>query len=177
MSYIDFAEVKKNHPVEKVAERLGIELKKNGNSYRANCPACNSEDKRNLAITPSKGAWYCFEAQEGGDCIKLVQHVNGLDAKAAALWIAGDTATQPKKAATQEPKERRGFTALDYLEADHPAVEAVGFTAEDASRLGAGFAPRGVMRGTVAVPIRDTSGKLLGYIGLTDATLPSTWHW
>jgi DNA primase len=61
---------------------------------------------------------------------------------------------------------------LSYLEADHPAVEAVGFDLEVAKSLGVGYAGKGIMRGTVAIPIRDEHGQLLGYIGVQEARLP-----
>src|SRR5207302_3432444 len=57
------------------------------------------------------------------------------------------------------------------VEHDHPAVEAVGFDPETAERLGIGFAAKGMMRGTVAIPIRTTEGVLVGYIGITEARL------
>jgi hypothetical protein len=65
-----------------------------------------------------------------------------------------------------------GLQPLAYLEADHPAVEAAGFNPEEAQAIGIGFAGRGMMRGTVAVPIRDEHGTLLGYIGVTEARCP-----
>ena len=61
---------------------------------------------------------------------------------------------------------------LSYLQADHEAVVAVGFDVEVAKALGIGYSPKGLMRGTVAVPVRDEHGQLMGYIGITEATLP-----
>jgi len=45
-------------------------------------------------------------------------------------------------------------------------VEAAGFNPDECKVLGIGYAAKGLMRGTVAVPIRDESGTLLGYIEL-----------
>jgi hypothetical protein len=61
---------------------------------------------------------------------------------------------------------------LEYLEAENPAVVAAGFDPEEAAKLGIGYAGKGIMRGTVAVPIRDETGTLLGYIGVTEARCP-----
>src|ERR1019366_207860 len=69
-----------------------------------------------------------------------------------------------------------GFQALDYLQNDHPAVEAVGFDQETAKALGIGYAPKGLMRGLVAVPVRLEDGTLAGYIGITEAKLPPKFH-
>ena len=56
------------------------------------------------------------------------------------------------------------------------AVEAVGIDAETAKALGIGFAPRGIMAGLVAVLIRLEDGTLAGYIGITEAKLPKSFH-
>jgi hypothetical protein len=73
-------------------------------------------------------------------------------------------------------KERAGFAPLDYLEPSHEAVEAVGFDPIVAEALGIGYAPKGMLRGTVAVPVRLPDGSLAGYIGITEAKLPTKWH-
>ena len=49
-------------------------------------------------------------------------------------------------------------------------------SSEDAERLGWGYAPRGVLRGKVAIPIRTDDGTLCGYVGVTEVALPPKWH-
>ena len=66
-----------------------------------------------------------------------------------------------------------GLEPLSYLEPEHDAVIAIGFDTDVAQSLGIGYAPRGIMRGTVAVPVRDVHGVLRGYIGIEGATLPA----
>lgn len=176
---IDFQEVKAAHPITEVADRLGLTLKKDGAALRGKCPS-GAEGERKFVITPAKGAWYSFAAQKGGDCISLVAFVKGIGLKDAAAWIIGDNEPEKKKpkAAEGEPaaKPSEGFKPLDYLQYDHEAVIAVGFDPDVAMKLGIGYAPRGVMRGTIAIPVRDSNGKLCGYVGVTDAKLPSNWH-
>ena len=183
MAYHDFQELKSQYSISRVAELLGLETKKSGNQLRCPDPTAEDSSERALAITPAKDVWYSFHHQKGGDQLQLIAHVKGISVKAAADWLVGDTETTPKKANKEERQASRGadqpsqgFRELDYLVHDHPAVDAVGFVPEDAQRIGAGYAPRGVLRGTVAVPIRSPDGKLLGYIGVCEATLPSTWH-
>lgn len=121
--------------------------------------------------------FFCFAAQQGGDLIQLAAHIRKCDAKDAALWLDG---TNGSSARNQAPSEKeRGpevLAPLSYLEHDHVAVEALGFTAEDAKALGIGYAGKGILRGTVAVPVRLEDGKLAGYIGITEAKLPPRWH-
>jgi DNA primase len=44
-------------------------------------------------------------------------------------------------------------------------VQALGVSAETAEFFGAGYAPKGIMRGRLAIPIHDRDGKLLAYCG------------
>lgn len=172
MAFYDFEQIKADNPIETVVERLSLNLKKKGNQLRGPCPVCGGGD-RNLAVTPEKGAFYCFGGKTGGDVIQLVAHIQGTDVKTAAAYLSG---TVPEEKPDKKPASEGGFKELDYLQHDHEAVVAVGFDPEDAKRIGVGYSPRGVMRGHVAVPVRDTTGRLLGYLGITEALLPGSWR-
>lgn len=176
-TFIDFEAVKADNPIDQVAERLGLSLKKAGSQLRGPCPS-GEGGERGLVITPAKGVWYSFGLQQGGDVLALVELVNGCSTKEAAHFLAGET-VPPERRDKRQSKEsgaERGFHPLDYLEADHAAVEALGIEPDDAEALGIGYAPRGVLRGTVAVPIRLDDGTLSGYIGITEAKLPPKWE-
>jgi DNA primase len=171
MSYLDFAAIKAANPIEAVAERLGLALKKRGEQLRGPCPVCQSGGDRALVVTPSKAAFYCFAGRAGGDAISLVAHLHGLPPKEAAHWISGEAA--PAGAARTEtvPNERKGhgerrlLQPLTYLEAEHPSLKALGLAAETLQRIGAGYAPKGILRGRLAIPIHDRDGALVAYAG------------
>lgn len=173
--FLNFEEIKASHPIDTVAERLGLHLNKSGASLRGKCPVCESSGDRNLAITPTKGVYYCFSDGKGGDVIALVSHIKGIGAKEAAAWIVGSPQSAKEKKGQSSSED--GFKPLDYLVHDHEAVLALGFEADDAERLGIGYAPRGILRGKVAIPVRLASGKLAGYVGVTDCQLPPSWKW
>lgn len=182
MPMLDFQQIKLDFPIMGVAERLGLELKKNGAAYRCACPSGDGNE-RGFVITPAKGAWYSFPAQKGGDVISLVSFVNRVSAKDAAAWILGDTTEPEKKKKRDQPVQKEGvekpsdgFQPLPYLVPDHEAIVAIGFPTDFAAELGIGYSPRGVMRGCIAVPVRDSNGKLRGYIGVTECRLPTSWH-
>lgn len=175
--YLDFAKIKEEHRIEDVARRLGLELTERNDQLRGKCPSGKGGD-RALVITPKKQVWYSFGKQEGGDVIALVQLAKELPAKAAAEWIVGDAPEERAENAPKPAQEARGgFKALAYLEPSHEAVEALGFDQATAEALGIGYAPRGVLRGTVAVPVRNADGTIAGYIGLTEVEkLPPRWE-
>ena len=182
MPFVDFAALKERVSIEDAAGMLGLTLTKSGAQFRSPCPICRTGGPRALVITPAKNLFFCFAAQSGGDQIQLVAHMKACKLPEAAEFL-GRTSTVPssvpgtvptvsKSQATAAPEQKAGLNPLDYLDASHAAVEAAGFDPEEAAKLGIGYAPKGIMRGTVAVPIRDESGVLLGYIGVTEARCP-----
>jgi DNA primase len=181
MPMLDFAQIKQEHSIVSVAERLNLALKKDGATLRGECPSGAPGDRK-FVITPAKNIWYSFAAQKGGDVIALVAFVKGISQREAAAWIVGDTEpekkkpepTRTEKVEAGQPSE--GFQPLPYLVPDHEMVIAVGFDPDFAATHGIGYAPRGVMRGYVAIPVRDSKGKLLGYCGVHEAKLPTSWH-
>ena len=184
--FIDFAALKDQVSFADTIELLKLRLTFAGNQWRGPCPVCNSGGDRALVVTAGKG-FFCFALKKGGDQIALTAHILELSAKDAAQELArragivqegtsNTTSTRSRQARTVPESEGAGdskLSPLSYLEHDHDAVHAVGFDPEVAKELGIGYAPRGLMRGTVAVPIRDERGTLLGYIGIEEARLPS----
>jgi DNA primase len=175
MSFLNFEEIKAANPISEVVERLSLNLNKAGSSFRGKCPTCESSGDRNLVVTPEKGVFFCFTWGKGGDQIQLVSHVKGIGAKEAASWLSG--AERSKEKATKGEPPSEGFKPLEYLIHDHEAVVALGFEPGDAERLGIGYAPRGMLKGKVAIPVRLANGKLAGYVGATELHLPPKWSW
>jgi len=133
-------------------------------------------------ITPAKSAFYCFGGKTGGDVIALAAHIRDCSVKDAARFLAGEGNSTSSKNSTSSrngtsspgtvPEERRkgnegspALKPLTYLEPGHPKVVALGLTAETCEAFGAGYAPKGIMRGRLAIPIRDWSGELVAYSG------------
>lgn len=179
-SFIDFAALKEAVSIEQAVSFLGLTMKKSGDQMRSACPICKSGGDRALAVNIAKQSYYCFPQQKGGDVIALVAHVRSVSQRDAAQLLAEyvgfgrEKPTQKKPDSSPQPHGKEGLKELDYLEPEHPAVEAVGFDAETAKALGIGYAGKGIMRGTVAVPVRLPCGTLAGYIGITEAKLPSS---
>jgi DNA primase len=170
--FIDFQQLKETVKIEAVFPLLGLALKQYGEQWRGPCPACQSGGDRALVVTPAKAAFYCFAARHGGDVIAFVAHIKSLAMKEAAQLIAQDSgsqpgskvlASQPTLALTVPQKEKAGFNPLTYLLASHPLVQCLGVSAETAAHFGAGFAPRGILRGRLAIPIHDRHGTLIAY--------------
>jgi DNA primase len=147
---------------------------------RAPCPACGNGGPRAIVITPAKNLFHCFPSKAGGDQIALVSHVKGVSQKdAAALMLSQPspgTVQNRTSNSTSTVQVQDKFPPLDYLEADHITVEALGLSQETAEALGIGYAPKGMMKGYVAIPIRLPTGELTGYIGITEGKVPKEFH-
>lgn len=181
--FLDFEAIKAQNKIEDVASQLKLVMKPSNNQLRGACPACRAEDLRTLAITPGVQKFYCFSAQKGGDVIGLVAHILDTPMKQAAEWLCGTSTssvlTSTVRSSTQpesENGEGKTLAPLSYLQPDHEAVSAVGFDTEVAKALGIGYSPKGLMRGTVAIPVRDEHGVLKGYLGITEARLPPSFQ-
>jgi DNA primase len=174
MSYaVDFTELKQRVSIERAAEMLGLKLTKSGGQLRGPCPICKAGGDRAFVITPARGLYYCFGGcGKGGDAITMAANVRSWSLREAAEFLSGKSGASP--AATRadssrndspQPKPENGLRPLDYLQAAHESVQALGVSPETAAHFGAGFAPKGIMRGRFAIPIHDSAGGLLAYCG------------
>ncbi|HEV7514510.1 MAG TPA: CHC2 zinc finger domain-containing protein [Candidatus Acidoferrum sp.] len=177
--FIDFAQLKEQVSIAQCVQMLDLRMKGN-DQLRSACPQCRAGGERSLAVNVSKSSYYCFSEGKGGDQIALVAHIRGVSQREAALEMAEHfRVATPKQEETPKPQPTTagGMKPLDYLEHSHDAVQVLGFDAEIAEALGIGYASKGLMRGTIAVPIRLEDGTLVGYIGLTEIEkMPSKWQ-
>lgn len=178
---VDFTEVKAQYPIDKVVQLLGLEVTKQRNGQlRGCCPIHGGSDARGFVITPSRGLWYCFKGCGGGDQLALISKLRKCSVQQACEWLAGGTSTAIEEhssgTSSRTPPESDSFEELGYLEPEHDAVVAAGLDIKIAKLIGAGYAPRGTMRGQVLVPIRLRDGSLIGYIGTNEITQPPRWR-
>jgi DNA primase len=79
---MDLIQAVKEIPILKVAELLGIEVKRN----KAMCFK-GHDSKPSLSFTPAKNLFYCFGCAVGGSNIELVKQVKGVNNKDAIFWL------------------------------------------------------------------------------------------
>ncbi len=172
MASVDFDHIRKTVSVVDVLPWLDIELKAKNGELRGPCPLHGGE--RPFVVNPGLNVWSCWvpscrleKATAGGGVIELAAKVKKLPFRAAAIEIQN----QFLVARPAAPEGLHKVAA--YLEPGHEAVKALGISEEDAVRLGIGYAPKGVFRGRVLLPIRTIEGKLIGYAGYTDQLQPA----
>jgi hypothetical protein len=193
--YLDFQAIKRSYSMEEIMALTGLAFKKDGKSFRCSCPV-HKGGPRSLVVSPAEkddkgdtGVFFCHAANVGGDRVALLAHVR--DAKPYGIFkelaesrpAETPKAPPPAPATVPEEKEKEargtGLPPLPYLESDHDAVRAMGFRPDIAKALGIGFAPRGLHKQRLAVPLRLADGRLAGYLSIpatTSVQLPPKWH-
>jgi hypothetical protein len=73
--------------IEDEVARRGIKLVGRGECVGP-CPVCGGRDR--FSINVKKQVWNCRGCAKGGDVVDLVQHLDGVDFKAAVVTLAGD---------------------------------------------------------------------------------------
>jgi hypothetical protein len=173
---IDYAQLKKRITFEQVLGMLGTHVvRRTETQLVARCPICKSNT---LKITPSKGLCNCFKQPTGscaahGDIIGLVAAVKGYTGSKAVIMrqaaenIVGHfgsgkqtRATVPNSSPQRSPEKAAEPKPLSYL-VHSEEVEGLGLSEETCSAFGAGYAPRGLMVGRLAIVLRDRQGRYI----------------
>jgi DNA primase len=134
-----------------------VELKRSGSDYRGPCPF-HGGTHRNFAVIPKKGMFHCFVCHASGDVFTFFMKRLGMDYPTAVREVARRTGiTIPERGpAGPDPREPL-FSAVaaahDWFARtlhEHPEAEPARsyltsreLSAEQATELGLGFAPRG----------------------------------
>lgn len=161
---VNFSEVKQITTIDRVASWLGLKSRNN----RMDCP--HSSTPRAIAINPtyqnkdgSLGNFRCFACNAHGDLIQLAAHINKVPVKQAAVEIMSHFhGYKPaEKGLTTTALQR----VIDELVYEHPEVQAIGLSPENAKRLVIGWRKGGTKSKMVLIPIRDETGEIVDFIG------------
>ena len=200
--FVPFEEVEELADIEQLASMLNLKLRPSKTQLRGVCPV-HGGDERTLCISPgvrsrrgSLGVFFCQQDQSGGDRIGLVAHCMELGQQDAAFFIqsqfgTGTVGTSTENSTVTVSKTRATPPAAKKLEpAAAPArfdpdafaqklvfsdeVKALGFSEDDAARLGVGFHPS---RKMVYLPLRNADGSISGFVGYQDGALKLPPRW
>lgn len=113
------ARLKDANPVEQVAERLGVKLRRSGRSFVGACPICGGNPKTNgrFEVNTQTDSWVCAVCPDGGDAIRLVMKACGLDFRGAVDWLGGADEGAEDTAPVAEARGRRAHEAGAAIDA------------------------------------------------------------
>ncbi len=131
------------------------------------------------------------DGKAGGNQLDFVARREGISVRDAALLLdahfGSGSSSPPRAPSTTTPasgtspgrqqeaapprtdSDEPGNKPLDIkleLKGDHPhLVETRGLKPETVAHFGIGYATRGIMKGTIAIPVHDEDGELVAYAG------------
>jgi hypothetical protein len=104
--------------IRKVAETLGLKVRKNGNATYAPCPFCEGRDEPNphhfQLGGEKKHLAYCHKCQQGVDAVGLVKLVRGSGAKDAFKWLRAQGLIRNWRPRTTGRKHASIVATYDY---------------------------------------------------------------
>ncbi len=90
MAWINTDALKRDHPVEEIIERYGIDLDPSGRALVGRCPFHDDGGRPNLYVYPSTESWYCYRCSVGGDVITFVERIEDVAFCEAVVRLTGD---------------------------------------------------------------------------------------
>ena len=103
-------DLRARNPVADVVARLGITLRRSGQTLVGACPSCGGDPRRAGRFeVKDLTRWVCAVCQDGGDVIRLVMRTQGASFRDAVEWLGGAGDIDPEVAAraAREIAERR----------------------------------------------------------------------
>jgi DNA primase len=194
-NWINFAEIRQKVSLEDVLFRFYrfTTLKRDGDKVAGPCPVHGGDSPRAFQADLSKNVWHCFsQCKKGGNQIDFVAAKEGISIRDAALklqafFLSGTTPAAPTPPAPSAPASGKGgngaappesakreeeeeenpvLTVKLDLKGDHPhLVQDRSLQLSTVQHFGIGYCSRGIMRGTIAIPIHDEEGELVAYAG------------
>lgn len=102
-------EVKAKSDIVAIAEGYGLELKKRNETHQALCPF-HEESTPSFAIYPQTNSFHCFGCGKGGDVIRFVELMEGIEFREALSILAEKAGLDTGKREKEEP-----LSALERL--------------------------------------------------------------
>jgi len=185
--FVGFERIKQSVSMEQVLQRYGLldKLRRSGESLSGVCPVHRGHNPTQFRVNLSRNCWICFgDCHTGGSIIDLVARIEGIGIRDAALLLQdwfnlqpgdkpqdsnGKVIPHPALNTTPAPPRKLANAplrfALGALDGAHPYLKERGLTAQTIANFGVGCCPHGTLRGWIAIPIHDITGRLIAYAG------------
>jgi DNA primase len=190
-NWVDFKEIRNQVSIEDALGFLGItNLARQGDALVGPCPVHGGSNPRSFRVDANKNVWFCFSGcRKGGNQLDLVAAVRDISIREAALLLkhelveprggspparsgpapvaANKVVVHTRAGAEPEtaPPENPVIDVQLALRGDHPYLAERGLSPETVAHFGVGYCSRGILRGTIAIPIHNARGGLVAYAG------------
>lgn len=104
----DVERLRREHPIDDVIARYGIELRQAGQALVGRCPFHPDSGRPNLHVYPDTARWFCYRCSIGGDAIDFVRRQEHLGfVEACERLMAVPAHPLPKAKVSRAGRERR----------------------------------------------------------------------
>lgn len=187
-TFINFRELRSQLDFRSLLASYGVAIANDGKEkYQGPCPLPTHQGasrKAPFSADCVRGIWQCFSCGASGNLLDFavrMEHLdplNGSDVRKVALLLrkrfteahhaphgAAEPAPQAVKASERVVINPPLSFALKGLDQEHPSVRALGLSSTTITHFGLGYCSRGSLEGRIAIPLHDTEGTLVGYVG------------
>lgn len=193
--WINFKELRTKLRFEEILSYYKIEVRRRGDQHQGPCPLPNhlaGGPTNSFSVNLGRGIFQCFGCKAKGNVLEFAALMEGVDPEngAALREVAVKLQTQvlsrdqkpdenPKGdfKATPPPERPKQSAAkvqinppLDFelkeLDAGHEWFKRRNVDPVTIAGFGAGYCNRGMLKGRIAIPLHDPSGRLIGYAGI-----------
>ena len=187
--WVNFQDVKDRIPITSALEKFArVKLDGKGDNLRGKCPLHEGDGDRSLSVNVKQGLYFCFACKKGGNVITLVQELEGVSVREAALKLKDsflDGEGQPPPPAAEEPPTQKskpeepeqdeekaadevnpplGFSLR--VDPEHEYGESRGISSSAFVYLEAGYClSKGLFVGKFVFPLHNDQGALVGFCG------------
>lgn len=186
--WVNFAEIRARVSLEQVIfDYYGLTgFKRKGQRLTGPCPVHGGDSPRAFHAELSRNVWHCFTGCQGGGnqldfvakregisireaALRLQAHFLGSETSAAPVRKPAEDAEKPAQAPRESETDERPNPPLNVnlkLRGDHPhLVQDRRLAEETIAHFGVGYCSKGILRGMIAIPIKDENGTLVAYAG------------
>jgi len=187
--WVSFDKVRQALELPALLAYHNITLTQRGQQFTGLCPipGHGQDRKKTFSANAEKKVFQCFKCGAKGNLLDLAVLLAGRDpndlkaVRTTALelqreFMSPEVPPSKRQSPAAKPPEHRPPTLpviinpeLDFelkdLDPAHPYLTGRGFTVETMKHFGVGYCGRGFLKGRIAIPLHDPTGKLVGYAG------------
>jgi DNA primase len=186
-TWINFQEIREHLDFRALLTAHGVLLnERRAGRHQGPCPLPTHAGGRasaSFSADLDRRIWRCFGCNVGGNALDFAVRMEGLDPEsgAAVRKVAlrlkaqlvdgrGSGPDRQVTPVTQSPATSEAINAplgfeLKGLDVEHPFFADRGFAPGTAAAFGAGYCSRGSLKGRIAIPLHDSTGHLVAYVG------------
>jgi DNA primase len=100
---VDAEALRQQHPIDRVVQSYGVDLRRAGNALVGRCPFHKDTRRPNLYVYCHSGRWICYRCDKRGDAISFVQEIEDVSFKDAVARLSGQPDGRPARQRRYQP--------------------------------------------------------------------------